>query len=240
MKITTFSNLLRGALPLAGVIAALTAAITFASAGGHAAQGHDHATADAVGHAHAAKHNSTRNAKALALHDGMRKLWEDHITWTRLAIISFAAGLPDFEATAGRLMANQEDIGDAVKPFYGRRAGERLTSLLKEHIAGAVELLHAAKAGDDARLGQAKDAWYGNGDQIARFLNKANPKHWPLGKLRALMRGHLDQTLDEAGARLRGDFAADIRAYDEIHHHILVMADTLSAGIVKQFPHRFR
>ena len=54
------------------------------------------------------------------------------------------------------------------------------------------------------------------------------------------MRGHLDQTLEEAAARLKGDFAADIRAYDEIHHHILVMADTLSAGIVKQFPHEFR
>jgi hypothetical protein len=170
----------------------------------------------------------------------MRKLWEDHITWTRLAIVSFAGGLPDFDATAGRLLENQGDIGDAIKPFYGKRAGDQLTALLKEHITGAVELLKAAKAGDDSKFGQAKDAWYRNGDQIARFLNNANPKYLALGKTRALMRGHLDQTLEEAAARLKGDFAADIRAYDEIHHHILVMADTLSSAIVKQFPSKFR
>jgi len=196
------------------------------------------AQAAAHGHVHAVK-QTPRSSKAVKLHDGMRKLWEDHITWTRLAIVSFAAGLPDFDATAGRLLQNQEDIGDAIKPFYGRRAGDSLTALLKEHIAGAVELLKAAKAGDKARLAAAKDAWYRNGDEIARFLSKANPKHWRFGKLRALMRGHLDQTLEEATARLGGNFAADIRAYDEIHHHILRMADTLSAGIVKQFPRRF-
>ena len=229
MNITTFSSRPRTVLPLAGVIAAFSAAMALAFSGGHAAQGH----------VHAAKRVAP-SSKQVAFHDGMRKLWEDHITWTRLAIISFAAGLPDFDATAGRLLENQDDIGDAVKPYYGKRAGEQLTSLLKEHIAGAVELLKAAKAGDDAKLGQAKDAWYRNGDEIARFLNKANPKYVRLGKIQALMRGHLDQTLEEAVARLKGDFAADIRAYDEIHHHILRMADTLSSGIVKQFPRKFR
>ena len=229
MNITTFPSRPRSVLPLAGMIAAISAALALAFSGGHAAQGH----------VHAAKHK-TQNSKQVALHDGMRKLWEDHITWTRLAIISFAADLPDFDQTAARLIQNQDDIGDAIKPFYGKRAGDRLTSLLKEHITGAVELLKAAKAGDDSKFGEAKDSWYRNGDEIARFLNQANPKHLRLGKMQALMRGHLDQTLEEAAARLKGDFAADIRAYDEIHRHILVMADTLTSGIVKQFPRKFR
>jgi hypothetical protein len=229
VNITTFPHRPRSVLPLAGVIAAVSAAPRPAFSGGHTAQGHVHPT----------KHKA-QSAKQVALHDGMRKLWEDHITWTRLAIISFAADLPDFDQTAGRLIQNQDDIGDAIKPFYGQRAGERLTALLKEHITGAVDLLKAAKAGDNAKFAQAKDAWYRNGDQIAGFLNEANPKHWRAGKIRALMRGHLDQTLEEAAARLKGDFAADIRAYDEIHRHILVMADTLSEGIVKQFPRKFR
>ena len=236
MNRITHPSPVRSFLGLAGLIAALSAAVALVFSGGPTAEG-------AQGHVHANAHatkQAPRSAKVLAFHDDMRKLWEDHITWTRLAIVSFAAGSPDFDATAGRLLANQEDIGDAIKPFYGRRAGEALEALLKEHIAGAVELLKAAKAGDNAALTRATDAWYRNGDEIARFLNKANPKNWRLGKVRALMRGHLDQTLDEASARLKGDFAADIRAYDEIHDHILVMADTLSAGIVKQFPRRFR
>jgi hypothetical protein len=240
VKLTTFFTRPRSVLPLAGVIAAFSAVLALVLSGGHTAQGHEHPVKHrGHGHEHAAKHDAL-TSKQLAFHDEMRKLWEDHITWTRLAIISFAADLPDFDETAARLLANQDDIGDAIKPFYGERAGEQLTSLLKEHIGGAVELLKAAKAGDDTRFAAAKDAWYENGDQIARFLSQANPENWDFAKMRALMRGHLDQTLEEAAARLNGDFAADIRAYEEIHHHILMMADTLSSGIIEQFPQSFR
>jgi hypothetical protein len=183
---------------------------------------------------------ATMNHKQLAFHDGMRKLWEDHITWTRLAIVSFAAGSPDLSATETRLLQNQADIGNAVKPYYGRAAGNRLTALLKDHILGAVALLQAAKSGDQTMIKQRSDEWYANGRQIADFLNKANPRHWPRSDLRAMMKTHLDQTLSEATHRLQGDFAADIRDYEHIHRHILEMADMLSAGIIRQFPHRFR
>src|SRR5688500_8120003 len=71
----------------------------------------------------------------------MRKLWEDHVTWTRLAIISVAGDLPDLGATVDRLMRNQDDIGNALKPIYGDAAGDRLTALLKEHISIAADLL---------------------------------------------------------------------------------------------------
>jgi hypothetical protein len=153
--------------------------------------------------------------------------------------VSFAADLPDLSATETRLLRNQTDIGHAVKPYYGRAAGNRLTALLKEHILGAVALLQAAKAGDQALIKQRSDEWYANAKQIADFLHKANPHNWPRHDLRAMMKTHLDQTLAEATHRLQGDYAADIRDYEHIHRHILEMADTLSAGIVAQFPHRF-
>jgi hypothetical protein len=180
------------------------------------------------------------NHKQLVFHDGMRKLWEDHITWTRLAIVSFAGGLPDLQATEARLLQNQTDIGDAVKPYYGRAAGNRLTALLKDHILGAVALLQAAKAGDQTLIKQRSDEWYANGRDIADFLNHANPRHWPRRDLREMMKTHLDQTLAEATHRLTGDYAADIRDYERIHRHILAMADMLSDGIMAQFPGRFR
>lgn len=178
--------------------------------------------------------------KAARFQDAMRRLWEDHITWTRLAIVSFAHDLPDLPATQERLLRNQVDIGDAIKPYYGRAAGSALTALLREHIVGAVALLAAAKAGDQAAVEQRTTEWYANGREIADFLHEANPRHWPRRAMRRMMRGHLDQTLDEAVHRLGGDYAADVRDYDVIHDHILRMADTLSAGIIRQFPRRFR
>jgi hypothetical protein len=209
--------------------AATTALIALAAAGGAPAAHHHDAPAAAA-----------RTAKAARLHDGMRKLWEDHITWTRLAIVSFAAGSPDLQATENRLLANQTDIANAIKPYYGAAASTKLRGLLRAHILGAVALLQAAKANDSAALGKAHDAWYANGNDIADFLSGANPRNWPRGEMRSMMKSHLDETLKEAVDHLTGRFAADVADYDAIHKTILEMADMLSDGIVAQFPARFR
>lgn len=221
----------------AGRRVALALALLLASAGALAMS--EPATAHAGGHDsdHAATAGS---AKQATLHDGMRKLWEQHVAWTRLTIVSFAANTPELPATQARLLRNQTDIGNAIKPYYGRAAGNQLTTLLREHITGAVVVLQAAKAGDTAALAAAKDAWYVNGREIADFLNAANPRNWPRATLRSMMRTHLDQTIQEAVAQLTGDYAASVRMYDEIEDHILTMADALSSGIVAQFPRRFR
>jgi hypothetical protein len=174
-----------------------------------------------------------------AFHDEMRKLWEDHITWTRLTIVSFAAGLPDLEPTLDRLLQNQTDLGNAIAPFYGEEAGQALTDLLREHIFGAVDVLTAAKASDQEALAAALAAWYVNGQEIADFLHQANPRFWPQDEMRAMMRQHLDLTLAEASARLEGDFETDIATYEEVHRQILAMADMLSSGIIRQFPQKF-
>jgi hypothetical protein len=58
--------------------------------------------------------------------------------------------------------------------------------------------------------------------------------------MRAMMKAHLDETLQEAIDRLQGKFEADIRDYEAVHRHILEMADMLSSGVIKQFPARFR
>jgi hypothetical protein len=172
-----------------------------------------------------------RHGEDSALRDTMRKLWEDHIVWTRGFIVSFAAGSPDLDATTQRLLRNQVDIGDALKPFAGESAGERLTELLREHILGAARLLSAAKAGDSTAVEQASAAWYVNADDIAAFLAELNPQAWPLANMQAMMREHLDLTLSEAVAQLQGDWAGSIAAYDRVHDAILHMADMLAAGI---------
>jgi hypothetical protein len=192
----------------------------------------------AGGHAHATA-VAPPTAARKAFHDQMRKLWEDHVTWTRLAIVTFADGSPSFDATSGRLLQNQRDIGDAIKPFYGPAAGNKLTALLHDHITIAVELLQAAKAGDTDAFNAANTRWYANGNDIADFLAVANPRSWPDAVMRADMKEHLDQSLAEAAQELHGEYAASVSEYEGIHAHILMMADQLSAGIIAQFPSRF-
>jgi hypothetical protein len=233
MSSSTHTNGRRSTLPRAAVVAVASAVLALALAGGHAAQGHseDHAVAAT---------KSGMSGQRLALHDEMRRLWEDHITWTRLFIVSASADLPDTSATTQRLLRNQDDIGDAMKPFYGRAAGERLTALLREHIVVAADLLGAAKVGDQAAVERHSRAWYRNANQIGDFLHAANPRHWPRREMRSMMREHLDLTLAEAVAHLERDHRTDIRTYNRIHRQILAMADMLSDGITAQFPNRFR
>ena len=186
-------------------------------------------------------HHATRalTQKQVALHDGMRRLWEDHITWTRLAIISLTTDSPDTEATVGRLLQNQTDIGNAVKPFYGRKAGNELTNQLRKHILIAAEVIAAAKAGDSAKLDDAQARWAKNGDDIAAVLASVNPRYWKLGAMKAELRMHLKLTTDEVVARLHGDWNADVAAYEKVHTHMLHLSDVLSDGLMKQFPRRF-
>lgn len=189
---------------------------------------------------HAAGPDAGAAATRAAFRAGMRTLWEDHITWTRLFIVSAAAGLPDLGPTTDRLLRNQQDIGDAIKPFYGDAAGRRLTALLTDHILIAAEILGAAKSGNTAGVETASARWNANADAIAGFLSAANPRNWPAEELRAMMRAHLGLTLAEASARLNGDFAGDVALYDQVKEQILHMADMLSAGIINQFPAKVR
>ena len=182
---------------------------------------------------------ATASARAVAFQDAMNRLWEDHIAWTRMVIVDFAAGLPDLKTAETRLLRNQTDIGNAIKPYYGAAAGTKLTSLLRTHILDAVLVLEAAKAGDKAKLTKALDTWYANGHQIAAFLASANPHNWPLRMTAPMMQTHLALTTDEAVARLKRDWTADVTAYDKVQAEILEMSQMLSTGIINQFPERF-
>ena len=172
-------------------------------------------------------------------HDAMRSLWEQHVEWTRMFIISAAAGASDKDATTQRLLQNQTDIGNAVSEYYGKAAGDKLTDLLKSHILIAADLVGAAKAGDKAKVDELNAKWRSNSEDIARFLHGANAKNWPEATLRSLLFTHLDQTLAEATHQLQGNYAASVKDYDAIEKHALMMADALSDGIIKQFPSKF-
>lgn len=171
--------------------------------------------------------------------DGMRELWSDHVIWTRNVIINIMDETPGTTEAVNRLLANQVDIGNAIKPYYGDAAGEQLTDLLNEHINTAAALLTAAKAGDTPAFDAANNAWYSNADEIATFLNTANPDNFPLAEMKTMMKSHLDLTLEEAVARLEGNYVADVAAFDDVYEQILEMADMLAEGIANQFPDKF-
>jgi hypothetical protein len=172
------------------------------------------------------------------LRSAMRQLWEEHIVYTRNFIISSLGGLEDTGKIAERLLRNQDDIGNAIKPYYGEEAGKKLAALLRDHILIAADIVTAAKAGDNDGVAKGQKRWIKNADDIAAFLSAANP-NWPEQALKDMLYKHLALTTTEVVSRLKKDWAADIEAYDVGHAHMLMFADALSDGIVKQFPKKF-
>jgi hypothetical protein len=186
----------------------------------------------------AVQHAPAASANAARLREDMRKLWSDHVIWTREYIVAAIGGSPDANAAATRLLKNQDDIGGAVAGFYGKDAGDKLTGLLKQHIMIAVDLIAAAKANDQAKYNATDQQWKKNGEEIADFLSQANP-NWPKATLVNMMAAHLATTTKEVVARLNKKWDEDAAAFDEVYTHILHMSDALSDGIIKQFPKKF-
>ena len=217
-------------LSLTTLIAVFSAIVALALSGGHAMTA-GAATQHEQGHAMA----TAPTASAVDLRLGMRSLWEDHVYWTRMAVISLTGDLPDTKATVARLLRNQSDIGVAIKPYYGAAASTKLTSLLRQHI-----LIAAAKSGDKSAIAHQQARWQSNADDMAAFLNSANPRFWKLGALKGMLYEHLGLTTQEVVARLQQHWAADVRISDQINRQALEMADMLSSGIVDQFGSRFR
>lgn len=182
----------------------------------------------------------SRSVAGMDLQLAMRKLWEEHIIYTRNYIISALADLKDVDAVAQRLLRNQDDIGNAIKPFYGEAAGNKLARLLREHIMIATEVVKAAKEGNNkVSLDMESKRWTVNADAIAVFLSDANPV-WSKQDLMDMLHKHLDLTTGEVVSRLKMDWPADINNYDMGHAHMLMFADALSNGIMKQFPEKFK
>lgn len=172
------------------------------------------------------------------LMSNMRKLWEDHIIWTHMYIVSLFDNLGDIDQITDRLMVNQEDIGNVIRPYYGDKIGDELTQLLKDHISIATQLIKETKDGNIEAASKTKKKWYENADEMATLLSDINP-NWPKQIVKFMLYDHLDFTESEAIARLHKDYVADIKAFDNVHAHAVEMAEVLTDGIIKQFPGRF-
>lgn len=172
------------------------------------------------------------------LNNYLRLLWEQHIVWTRLTILSIVFDLPDLDLVTNRLLRNPKDFEALLMPLYGDSAASRFEELLTSHLTIAAQLVSAAKAGDARAAADVEQMWYANADEIAVFLGRINP-YWSMQQWQTMLYEHLALTKTEAVNILTGKYAEGISVFDQIEMQALEMADVMTYGIVMQFPDVF-
>ena len=172
------------------------------------------------------------------LKTNMRKLCEDHVTYTRNIIFCIVDELPGKEEATQRLIKNLVDITNAIEPYYGSDVRKQLTVLLKTHVELMIEVINQAKVRNEEKLEMINKKWYANASEISVLLRKMNP-NWALTDIKLMMYNHLTLTSEEAMNRINKNYPADAATFEEVQIEIKELSDKLVEDIVVQFPNKF-
>ena len=177
--------------------------------------------------------------KAVELREALRDLWVGHIYWVRNVVLATKMG--DAEAVKvaeENVVKNARAIADAVIPFYGKDAADKLFGLLAGHYGAIKEYMIVSYAGDNAGKDAAVDKIKKNATEIAVFLSSANP-NWPKETLVSLLFAHGGHHIAQINALNEKNYSSEAQIWEPMKNHMYVIADALGKGIVKQFPKKF-
>jgi hypothetical protein len=169
-------------------------------------------------------------AEKVNLKEAVRKLFTDHAVYTAFVMKSIVAGSGDLQVFVTRLLRNQKDIGDNLKPIIGEENGNRLTELLTEHIKLAAKVISNASK-KDQNLQSSIDALFANSDEVAQFLTSLNPAKLPYAATQNMFHAHNQYVIDMTVSRLAGRYEDEQRLYDSYYNEILEMADDIYAAL---------
>jgi hypothetical protein len=181
----------------------------------------------------------TGSAKVLETDAALRNLWVDHVFWVRNVVIAtLGKQAAAAKVAEGEVVANAHGLADAIKPFYGDKAGDALFQLLAGHYGAIKAYLTATAAGDKKGQDKATADLLANADKIATFLSSANP-NLPKDTVLGLLQAHGGHHINQIQQLKAGQYAEEAQTWAAMQEHMYVIADALTGAIAKQFPDKF-
>lgn len=168
------------------------------------------------------------------LKENMRSVWEQHVFWTRLLIVSIVEHLKDEPETTARLLRNANDLAGLFSPYYGNEVANIIANLINEYFVIADKLIHAIINNDINEVNTLNESWYKNADDIVNALSSIN-SYYDKEELRRMLYIHLDLTKEEVRNRVNHNYKKEIEVFDNIEKEAIMMADYFTQGILKQF-----
>lgn len=177
--------------------------------------------------------------KAVEMREALRDLWQGHIFWVRNVVLTAKSG--DVEAAKvaeESVVKNARAIADAVIPFYGKDAADKLFGLLAGHYGAVKEYMTVVYSGNTAGKDAAVDKIKKNAVEIAAFLSSANP-NWPKETLVSLLYAHGGHHIAQIDAFNDKNYSSEAQTWVAMKNHMNMVADALGKGLAKQFPQKF-
>lgn len=182
---------------------------------------------------------ASADSAALTTRLALRDLWVEHIFWIRnYAIANQAADKQQAKVAADQVVDNATKIANSIAPLYGQPAADQLLKLLAGHWGAVKHYSDATVAKDTKGKLAAVTDLTSNAKAIAAFLAKANP-NLPENTLVAMLSAHGGHHVAQVDELAAHDYAGEARTWEMMRSHIVSLADTLTAALVKQFPDKF-
>ncbi|MGQ7819470.1 hypothetical protein ACUTAH_27955 [Metapseudomonas furukawaii] len=182
---------------------------------------------------------TAQDGSALSTRLAQRDLWVEHIFWVRNYVIANQSGRPEqARAAADGVVANATAIANSIAPLYGQPAADQLLKLLAGHWGAVKQYSDATLAKDAAARTTAVHDLTRNAGAIADFLAGANP-YLPKDALVGMLQAHGGHHVAQIDLLAKADFSGEAVTWGAMRSHMLVLADTLTAALVKQFPDTF-
>ena len=170
----------------------------------------------------------------------LRDLWLGHIFMIQHVVLFNAKNNPaELDAADKQVLANAKQVANTFTPFYGETRSENLYTLLAAHYATVKEYSEATIAGSTDRQDAALARMASNAEDIDVFFNGVNPHYLEKGTIRGLIAAHGAHHVLQINQYKKKEYAKLEETWSMMRQHVYVIADTLTAALVKQFPDKF-
>ena len=168
----------------------------------------------------------------------LRDLWNGHVFWVRSYVIaSHYEDEKGATAAEAQVVENARALADAITPFYGQAAADQLFQLLAGHYGAIKAYMVSSYQEDEQGQAAATKELTTNAEQIADFLDGANP-HLPKEVVLPLLMAHGGHHVQQINAIQGKDFDAEATVWEAMLGHIYAISDAMAGALAKQFPEK--
>lgn len=176
--------------------------------------------------------NSARKPYVM-LSNEMRRLWQEHMLWTRMLILTMVDGLGGEDVATKRLLQNPGDLGRLFGRYFGEQTGNKIENLVADHLKIGKSLIQASIDKNTATAADLDRRWYENADAMANAFAMSSP-YYDRQTLQKMLYHHLGLTKQEVELRLAKNYQSDADNYQAIEQQAYNMADYFTQGIAQQ------